>query len=94
MGRKMTAPSFDQFVQFVREFHPIPHKMAITPATRFEYDLGITGNDGIDLLEATEKQFGVTLGSEEHGVRQIFTSEQTSTCSKVKVSICSVLFQV
>jgi hypothetical protein len=68
----MVAPSFDQFSAFVREFSQIPRKTAITTSTRFEKDLGITGDDGTDLLEATEKRFGVELGSEAHGKRPSF----------------------
>ena len=68
----MPAPSFDQFVAFLREAQGIRTRISITPATRLEKDLGITGDDGTDLLVETEKQFGVKLWSEEHGYRQTF----------------------
>lgn len=47
-------------------------KIKITAETLFEDDLGITGDDGVELLEATEKHFGVELCSEEDGYRKTF----------------------
>src|SRR3954467_7674489 len=44
----------------------------ILPETQFERDLGLTGDDGDDLLEATEKRFKVALGNEETGIRDTF----------------------
>ena len=65
-------PSFDQFVAFVREFAGISPKVEIAHPTRFECDLGITGDDGSDLLQATGRRFAVQLSSEEHGYRLTF----------------------
>ena len=42
------------------------------PQTLFEDDLGITGDDGVDLPRATEKQFDVQLSSREDGYRETF----------------------
>jgi hypothetical protein len=69
---RMAAPSFDDFVAFVRDYIRPPRTTAITRSTRFEADLDITGDDGCDLLEKTEKRFQVRLSSEEHGYRQTF----------------------
>ena len=44
----------------------------IRPETQFERDLGLTGDDGADLLVATEKRFEVVLCSEGKGVRETF----------------------
>jgi len=44
----------------------------VSEETQFERDLGLTGDDGKELLEATEKRFGVTLCSEEAGLRETF----------------------
>lgn len=68
----MAAPSFEQFIAFIREFAVLSTSTVITPATRFEKDLGITGDDGTELLEGVEKRFGVQLSSVEHGVRPVF----------------------
>jgi hypothetical protein len=69
----MGVPSFEQFAKSMREFAVLSSGTAITPATRFEKDLGITGDDGKDLLVVIEKHFGVQLSSREHGVRQVFS---------------------
>jgi hypothetical protein len=42
------------------------------PETLFEDDLGITGDDGCELLEETERRFAVRLSSPEHGYRETF----------------------
>lgn len=66
------GPTFDEFAAFVREYLSVSDRKPIKPETRFERDLGVTGDDGNDLLEATERRFGVLLCSEETGVRQTF----------------------
>ncbi len=68
----MKTLSFDEFAEFVRECHGLSRKKQIAPETKFEDDLGITGDDGADLLEATEKRFNVSLCSKEHGCRETF----------------------
>lgn len=67
-----SAPSFQEFADFIREFAGISARKEIVPETLFENDLGITGDDGCDLLEATEKHFGVGLSSPEDGYRRTF----------------------
>ena len=68
----MKSLSFDQFVEFVRTWGSVSQRKEIAPDTQFERDLGITGDDGSDLLVATEKQFGICLSSEENGYRKSF----------------------
>lgn len=58
--------------EWLREYWCVPIRKAIRPETQFERDLGLTGDDGDDLLEATGKRFGVKLGDEETGVRETF----------------------
>jgi acyl carrier protein len=64
--------SFEHLANFVRKWASVPKKKEITPETLFEKDLGITGDDGADLLSATEKEFGISLSSEERGYRETF----------------------
>ena len=66
------SPTFDEFAAFIREYRSVSDRKEIGPETRFERDLGVTGDDGNDLLEATEKRFGVTLCFEDTGVRETF----------------------
>jgi hypothetical protein len=69
----MPTPTFEEFAEFVRGFAGLSRKTPIGPSTRFERDLGVTGDDGCDLLRETEVRFGVALSSKEHGYRQTFT---------------------
>jgi hypothetical protein len=64
--------TFDQFANFIREFWSVPARKEIAPETQFERDLGLTGDDGDELLLATQRRFGVKLGSEETGIRETF----------------------
>lgn len=76
--RTMEAPTFAEFTEFLRNFACISSKKQITAMTRFENDLGITGDDGDDLLIATEKRFEVKLSRETFNLRPneyLFNSE-------------------
>jgi hypothetical protein len=64
--------SFNDFVLFLREWGHIPIREKISPETQFERDLGITGDDGCELLEAAESKFGIRLCSEGDGYRKTF----------------------
>ena len=64
--------SFDQFAEFVRERFRLSRKRKIAPESELEADLGITGDDGCDLLRATEQRFDIRLCSEEHGYGETF----------------------
>jgi hypothetical protein len=71
-SRGPATPSFEEFADFIREWAAIPKRKPIVPETLFEDDLGISGDDGCELLEATEKHFGVCLSSPEEGYRRTF----------------------
>ena len=60
----MTGPGFLEFAAFLRAWARIPSTTQIMPGTLFEDDLGITGDDGGDLLEATAIQYGIHLTSD------------------------------
>jgi hypothetical protein len=64
--------TFDEFANFIREYRHVFDRKRVSPETQFERDLGLTGDDGSDLLEATEKRFSVSLCSEESGLRETF----------------------
>ena len=59
----------------------------ILPETQFERDLGLTGDDGDDLLEATEKRFQVRLGNEEQGSVRLSISDRMNTSLIPKVGV-------
>jgi acyl carrier protein len=64
--------TFDEFAAWLREYWVVPNRKEISPETQFERDLGLTGDDGDDLLMATEKEFEVRLSNEESGLRETF----------------------
>jgi len=66
----MTSSSFEEVVAFVREFTGVRSHQAITGETRLEADLGVTGDDGKDLLCAAVERFRVDLASPENGIAQ------------------------
>ncbi|GAB3722551.1 hypothetical protein [Spirosoma lituiforme] len=68
----MQPITFEHFTNFIRQHTGVSRKKLITPSTQFENDLGITGDDGIELLEAVEKHYGVDLGNNEQGSRNLF----------------------
>lgn len=68
----VNPPTFDQFAGFIREWAGLARTTSINPASLFEEDLGITGDDGRELLTATEARFGVSLSSDEDGYRRRF----------------------
>ena len=68
----MKSVSFGEFADFVRDWGAFSKNKQIDPETQFDRDLGITGDDGSDLLIATEKRFGVGLSTAEDGYRKTF----------------------
>jgi acyl carrier protein len=68
----MSCPTFEELADFIREWGGIGSKKVITPEALFEKDLGVTGDDGQDLLEAVEKRFDVCLDSDELPFQLLF----------------------
>ena len=72
MNREVSVePTLQQVIDFVREFSG-DVKSVITEGTRLEADLGITGDDGIEVLEEAEKRFGVSFATEERSFKETF----------------------
>jgi hypothetical protein len=65
-------PTFNDVAHFVRDWAHIPGKNQITTETQFERDLGITGDDGDELLKAAQTRFRVDLTDGDNGYRTIF----------------------
>lgn len=72
MDSKDVGPTFNAVAAFVRDWARVPAEKQITPATQFERDLGITGDDGVELLEAAQKRFKVNFTNGDNGIRTIF----------------------
>lgn len=57
----MRGPTFTEFEHFLRKHLDLDQHDKVIPTTLFEDHLGVSGDDGVDLLDATEKQFGVSF---------------------------------
>jgi len=68
-------PSMTDVIAFVREFAGCKRE-TINENTLLEKDLGITGDDGVELLEEAEKVFGVSFSTEEEGFREAFSLKE------------------
>jgi acyl carrier protein len=70
--------SFEQLADFVRKWALLRNDKQISLDTQFERDLGITGDDGIELLEALQERYGIEFTSESFGLESneyVFHSE-------------------
>ena len=65
----MKKPRFEDVVQVVRDSQHLRDDKPIGLETRFERDLGITGDDGSELLEAVEKRLDVTFTRETFNLK-------------------------
>jgi hypothetical protein len=66
----MESLPFEELAAFIRDWAQVPVEQPIGLDTRFEDDLGITGDDGGALLQAVEKRFAVQLSTIEDGYRK------------------------
>ena len=56
----VSPPTLEEVIALVRRISG-DHKTPINAGTRLEEDLHITGDDGVELLEAAEQAFGVSF---------------------------------
>jgi acyl carrier protein len=73
--------SINNLIQVIREFHRIPQRKVISEKTLIEKDLGITGDDGVELIEEIEKIYGISFAPEDFGLTEnesLFHSEGAS----------------
>ncbi|MDB9744271.1 DUF1493 family protein [Fibrobacterales bacterium] len=64
--------TYINLVSFIRHNERISKKVKITEDTLLEKDLGITGDDGSELLQAIEKQFSFSFSDESGSIDKIF----------------------
>lgn len=69
------SPSVEEVIAFVREFSGCTRK-AIDESTLLEDDLGICGDDGVELLEEAEKFFAVRFATDEEDFRSLFSLKE------------------
>lgn len=65
-----------EVIACIRESQCIGEAKAITDATLLERDLGITGDDGSELLEDLEKRFAVSFAGADGTLREAFGLEK------------------
>ncbi|MDO6388474.1 DUF1493 family protein [Uliginosibacterium sp. 31-12] len=61
-----------EVIACIRESQGIKETKSITSDTLLERDLGITGDDGSELLEELQKHFGISFAGEDGTLREAF----------------------
>ncbi|HEX6886087.1 MAG TPA: hypothetical protein VF530_22125 [Planctomycetota bacterium] len=64
--------SLEEFVAFIRENQGISLKKAIAESSLLESDLGITGDDGVELLQAIQERYSISFIGSDGTVREAF----------------------
>lgn len=68
----MVDPTLSQVISFIRECQALDSSTAVDGSTRLEADLGITGDDGFNLLQQAERRFNAALCDPITGFRPAF----------------------
>ncbi len=63
-------------ISFIKENQGIGSSREISESTLLESDLGITGDDGIELLEDLEKRFDISFAGSDGSLREAFGLEK------------------
>ncbi len=66
-------PTLEDVADFIRQFAGLKPSRHLPPSTRLDADLGITGDDGQELLEMAAKRFHAKLASDKDGYRSTFS---------------------
>lgn len=66
----------DNLISLIRENHGIPDKTEVSETTLLEDDLGITGDDGCELLEVIENTFNLSFTGKDGSLREFFDLEE------------------
>jgi len=64
--------SVENIISLIRESQGIPSKIVITENTLVESELGITGDDGDELLQEVEKEFDLSFKGKDGSLREYF----------------------
>ena len=67
-----TPIELEDVIAYLRESQGAWKRKAITAATLLEDDLGITGDDGVELLEEIQKRFEVSFIGADGTLREAF----------------------
>jgi acyl carrier protein len=64
--------SLDELIALIREHQGISGKKEITESSLLEKDLGISGDDGGELIEAIEKKFNLSFAGADGSLSKAF----------------------
>ena len=64
--------TLEDVISVIRESHGFGERKAITESSLLENDLGITGDDGCELLEEIRNKFGVSFAGSDGTLREAF----------------------
>jgi hypothetical protein len=67
----------EHLIEFIRHHQRIAKEMVIDQYTLLEKDLGITGDDGGELLDVIEKEFAVSFVGSDSTIRKAFGLEKS-----------------
>ncbi len=70
---EIIEPLLLDVANFVRAWTGMDNEFVVSSETRLEANLGITGDDGEELLKAVAKEFGVALANPDDGYRTTFS---------------------
>ena len=65
-------PDINGLIAFIRKHQGISQNKLISETSLLEKDLGITGDDGCELLEAIEKEFSLSFLGSDGSLREVF----------------------
>lgn len=68
--------TLENLISLIKKFHGISDKKLINENTLIEDELGITGDDGCELLEEIETQFKLSFTGKDGSFRALFELEE------------------
>lgn len=71
-AHEFAPPSIDEVAAFVRRFAGLRDDASVTATTLLQADLGVTGDDGCDLLKDVASEFGIVLATPADGYHASF----------------------
>lgn len=64
--------TLENLIRVIRKSQGFSDTTVIMPTSLLEDDIGITGDDGCDLLNDVEKEFGISFTGQDRTIRGVF----------------------
>lgn len=68
--------NLNMIIELIREFRGIPTSEIINAETTLEDDLGITGDDGVELIDFIQNEAGISFVGPDGTLRDAFNLEE------------------